>query len=64
MKKNTLEAFYTGLFNDEPIELDITVYELCPSCEGTGENDWEFPVRCFTCCGDGYIKKRKEKNEK
>lgn len=63
MKEQKIKVFYTGWFSDELEELDTTKYSLCPDCNGSGENDWEFPVRCFTCFGNGYITKELAKEK-
>lgn len=63
-KEQITKLFYTGWFSDELQELDTTKYILCPSCDGSGETDWEFPVRCFECCGNGYVTKKDFKDKK
>jgi len=56
-KLQSEQVTYVGYFDNKPKKLDDTKYKLCPSCNGSGESDDEFPVRCFKCCGDGYIHK-------
>lgn len=52
------EITYIGWFDDKPKKLDTTKFTLCTNCNGSGESKDEFPVRCFECGGDGYIKKK------
>lgn len=52
------EITYIGYFDDKPKKLDTNKFTLCPSCKGSGETNEEFPVRCFECRGDGYIKRK------
>ena len=41
-------------WNEDISNIDNSKYKICNKCNGSGANDWEYPIRCKKCGGDGY----------
>lgn len=57
-KLEDVESAVEGLDDEGIIEVEKTkpIYEICPSCQGTGNEGTMTNIDCGNCGGSGWVK--------